>query len=94
MPIKLDATVRHRLNSIAPPHKRTSRAIAREAIEIYVARKEARSVEPRHGPGGVGHCQVAIETAFPENGSVADKDVDSYSPACTSAPVINRSDRK
>ena len=42
MSIKLDATVRDRLNSIAARHKRTSHAIAREAIETYVAREEAR----------------------------------------------------
>ena len=40
--IKLDATVRDRLNSIATRHKRTSHAIASEAIETYVAREEAR----------------------------------------------------
>ena len=42
MSIKLDATVRDRLNSIATRHKRTSHAIAREAIETYVALEKAR----------------------------------------------------
>lgn len=42
MSIKLDARTRERLAELAGAKKRTAHAIAREAIEDYVAREEAR----------------------------------------------------
>ena len=57
MSIKLDATVRDRLNSIAARHKRTSHAIAREAIETYVARDEAREALNQDALNSWNHFQ-------------------------------------
>lgn len=57
MSIKLDATVRDRLNSIATRHKRTSHAIAREAIETYVAREEAREALNQEALSSWNHFQ-------------------------------------
>lgn len=42
MSIKLDARTRERLAELAGAKKRTAHAIAREAIEDYVAREEAK----------------------------------------------------
>jgi predicted transcriptional regulator len=41
MSIKFDRDFRDRLNTLATRHKRTAHALAREAIEMYVARAEA-----------------------------------------------------
>ncbi len=57
MSIKLDAAVRDRLNSIATRHKRTSHAIAREAIETYVAREEAREALNQDALSSWNHFQ-------------------------------------
>jgi predicted transcriptional regulator len=42
MSLKMDASIRERLARLAHARKRTSHAIAREAVENYVAREEAR----------------------------------------------------
>ncbi len=42
MSLKMDASIRERLARLAHNRKRTSHAIAREAIESYVVREEAR----------------------------------------------------
>jgi len=42
MSIKLDARTRERLAELAGARKRSAHAIAREAIEDYVAREEAK----------------------------------------------------
>ena len=57
MSIKLDAAVRARLNSIATRHKRTSHSIAREAIETYVAREEAREALNQDALSSWNHFQ-------------------------------------
>ena len=57
MSIKLDATVRDRLNSIATRRKHTSHAIAGEAIETYVAREEAREALNQEALSSWNHFQ-------------------------------------
>ena len=57
MSIKLDATFRDRLNSMATRHKRTSHAIARKAIETHVAREEAREALNQQALSSWNHFQ-------------------------------------
>ena len=48
MSVKLDTALRERLNAVATRHKRASHAIAREAIEAYIEREEAREAGIAH----------------------------------------------
>ncbi len=42
MSLKIDTDTRDRLSRLAHSRKRTAHAIAREAVETYIAREEAR----------------------------------------------------
>lgn len=57
MSIKLASDVRDRLNSLAARHKRTAHAVAREAIETYVAREEAAEADNQQALAAWNHYQ-------------------------------------